>query len=157
MKGMMMRKLGIAAVAVIALVVTASALAAGTKKPTYSYKATMTAGQEVPKPKAPAKAGGIFTATVTENGAKRSIVWKLTFHNLSGPAVAAHIHMGKPGTAGGVLLALCGPCKSGMTGHAAISTDVGDALEQGKTYVNVHTAKNAAGEIRGAAKLGAHT
>ena len=66
----------------------------------------------------PAKAGGIFKATVTENGAKRSIKWKLTFHNLSGKAAAAHIHMGKPGVAGGVILALCGPCKSGMTGNA---------------------------------------
>jgi hypothetical protein len=34
-----------------------------------------------------------------------------------------------------------------------ISTDVADALEQGSAYVNVHTAKNAAGEIRGQAKL----
>ncbi len=105
----------------------------------------MTPKQEVPKPTAPAKAGGSFTATVTENGAKRSIRWTLTFHNLSGKAVAAHIHMGKPGVAGGVILALCGPCKTGATGHASISTDVGDALEKGKAYVNVHTAKNAAG------------
>jgi hypothetical protein len=153
----MMRKFGIAAVALLALAVTASALAAATKKPTYSYKATMTPGQEVPKPKAPAKAGGTFKATVTENGAKRSIVWSLTFHNLSGAAVAAHIHLGKPGKTGDPILTLCGPCKSGMSGHASISTDVGDALEKGKAYVNVHTPKNPAGEIRGAAKLVAHT
>ena len=151
-----MRKLGVALVVLIALATTAAALAA-TSKENYSYKATMTAKQEVPKPAAPAKAGGSFTATVTENGAKRSIRWTLTFHNLSGKAVAAHVHMGKPGVAGGVILPLCGPCQTGATGHASISTDVGDALEKGQAYVNVHTAKNAGGEIRGAVKLTGHT
>ena len=34
-----------------------------------------------------------------------------------------------------------------------ISRAVADALERGLTYVNVHTAKNAAGEIRGQLKL----
>ena len=62
-----MKKLGIAGVALVALVVTAAAVAAVTKE-AYSYKATMTAKQEVPKPKASATAGGVFTATVTENG-----------------------------------------------------------------------------------------
>ena len=142
-----MMKLGIAAVLTLVLAVVGVA-AASVAKETYSYHATMTAKQEVPAPKgAPATAGGVFTATVTENGAKRSITWKLTFHNLSGKAVAAHIHMGKPGVAGGVILALCGPCTSGMTGNASTTTAVGDALEHGKAYVNVHTAKNAGGEI----------
>jgi CHRD domain len=152
-----MKKIVIAAVLALALAVVGVA-AAAVAKASYSYRATLTVRQEVPAPKgAPAKAGGTFTATVTENGAKRSIKWKLTFHNLSGKAVAAHIHMGKPGVAGGVILALCGPCTSGMTGNTATTTDVGDALEHGKAYVNVHTAKNAGGEIRGAVKLTGHS
>ena len=57
-----MRKLGVALVVLIALATTAAALAA-TAKEHYSYKATMTAKQEVPKPAAPAKAGGSFAAT----------------------------------------------------------------------------------------------
>ncbi len=151
-----MKRFGVAAIVLFALATTAAALAAVTKE-SYSYKATMTVKQEVPKPSAPAKAGGSFTATVTENGTKRSIRWTLSFHNLSGKAVAAHIHMGKPGVAGGVIVPLCGPCKSGGTGRASISTDAGDALEDGNAYVNVHTTKNAAGEIRGAVKLVGHT
>ena len=138
--------------AAFALVTAAVALGAPTKS-TYTYKATMTAAAEVPKPNAPAKAAGVFTATVTDNGSTRSIRWTLTFRNLSGKAVAAHIHKGKPGTAGGVLVGLCGPCKTGQNGRMTISTDVADALEQGRAYVNVHTAKNAAGEIRGQVKL----
>lgn len=138
--------------AAVALVAAAAAVGASTAT-TFTYKATMTPAAEVPKASAPAKAQGVFTATVTEDGAARSIGWKLTFKSLSGKAVAAHIHKGKPGVAGGVVLGLCGPCKTGQTGKATISKSVAAALEQGRAYINVHTAKNAAGEIRGQAKL----
>jgi hypothetical protein len=80
------------------------------------------------------------------------MTWKLTFAHLSGKAVQAHVHLGKPGKAGNVLVPLCAPCRSGQTGKAKITHDVEDALERGKTYVNVHTPKNLAGEIRGQVK-----
>lgn len=121
---------------------------------TYSFKAAMTAGAEVPKPKgARAGAGGAFTAKSTETSSKTTFHWKLTFHGLTGKAVAAHVHMGKPGKPGPVVVPLCGPCKSGQSGNAVISSKVEEALEKGGAYVNVHTAKNAAGEIRGQVKL----
>lgn len=147
-----MRKLVPLALAAALLAVAGVALA-GASKSVYSYRAVLTPGAEVPKPKAPAKARGVFAATVTEAGASRSIRWTLTFRNLSGKAVAAHIHKGRPGVAGDVLLALCGPCKTGHTGRAKISKDLADLLEQGRAYVNVHTAKNAGGEIRGQLRL----
>jgi len=150
-----MRKPVIAAVALVALATTAVALGAATGE-SYSYKATLTAKQETPKPKAPAKAGGTFTAKVIENGAKRTLKWKLTFHNLSGKAVGAHIHQGKPGVSGPVIVPLCGACKSGASGTMTITTAAADALEHGKAYVNVHTGKNLPGEIRGAVKLVMH-
>jgi CHRD domain len=113
-------------------------------------KTTMRASQERPKPKGKlAKAKGTFTATVTRNGSSGVIVWKLTFAQLSGKAVAAHIHSGARGKAGPVIVPLCAPCRSGRTGRATVSQSVLDALESGRTYVNVHTRKNAAGEIRG--------
>jgi CHRD domain len=113
-------------------------------------KTTMRASQERPKPKGKlAKAKGTFTATVTRNGSSGVIVWRLTFAKLSGKAVAAHIHSGARGKAGPVIVPLCAPCRSGRTGRATVSQSVLDALESGRTYVNVHTRKNAAGEIRG--------
>ena len=144
---------------IVSLVATAVALAvvgvalASSAKTVYTYRSVMAPGAEVPKPKAPATAKGLFTATVTENGSVRTIRWTLTFRALSGKAVAAHIHRGKAGVSGGVLLALCGPCKSGQTGQAKISKNAADALERGLAYVNLHTARNAAGEVRGQAKL----
>ena len=146
-----MKKLGIAATLASAFAVIGIA-AAGIAKEADPYRATMTPKQEVPEPNASAAARGAFTARVTANGAKRSLVWKLTFRNLSGKATAAHIHMGKPGVAGDVIVPLCGPCKSGATGRATVSKSAVDALDGSNAYVNVHTAKNAAGEIRGAIK-----
>jgi hypothetical protein len=128
---------------------TSSNTSASTGSETYRYTASMTRKQEVPAPKGvPAGAKGAFTATVVE-GSKITIRWKLTFAGLTGKVGAAHIHKGKKGKAGAVILALCGPCKSGQTGSATIAESVNKALENGTAYVNVHTAKNAAGELRG--------
>ena len=67
--------------------------------------------------------------------------------------MAAHVHKGRAGVAGAVIVPLCGPCKNGQTGQAKVSKNTADVLESGLAYVNVHTAKNAAGEIRGQVKL----
>jgi hypothetical protein len=119
----------------------------------YTYASPMNVAQEVPKPKAPAGAKGSFTAKITESGTAITLRWKLTFAGLSGKAVAAHIHRGKKGKAGPVLVALCGPCRSGQTGSTKIAKSANGAIESGAAYVNVHTAANAAGEIRGQVKL----
>jgi len=44
---------------------------------------------------------------------------------------------------------LCGPCQSPASGTANVSASVLEAMQTGGTYVNVHTAANAPGEIRG--------
>ena len=134
--------------AVVSLVLVALAPAAQ-RSGSYSVSASLNSRQETPRPKRAVTAAGAFTGTYVENKTGAVLKWKLTFKRLTGSAAAAHIHGGKRGVAGPVLVALCGPCKSGQTGTSKISKSVVDALEHGKAYVNVHTAKNAAGEIRG--------
>ena len=119
------------------------------KTDSYSFKSAMNVAQEKPKPKAPAGAGGSFSARSVEANGSTTFTWKLSFHGLSGKAVAAHVHLGKKGVAGAVLISLCGPCKNGQTGKVKIVGAAEDAMEKGKAYVNIHTAKNGAGEIRG--------
>ena len=117
---------------------------------TGSIRTTLRASQERPKPKGKlAKAKGTFTAIVTRTGTTGAITWRLTFSKLSGRVIAAHIHSGARGKAGPVIVPLCAPCRSGAHGRATVAASVLDALESGKTYVNVHTPKNPAGEIRG--------
>jgi hypothetical protein len=142
-----------AAVAVAALGLSGLALAAANKE-TYKLVANLRASQEVPKPVGTkANEVGLFTATLVESGSSKKLTWKLTFAHLTGPAMAAHIHQGKKGKAGAIVVPLCGPCKSGQKGSTQVTEATVKAIEAGKTYVNVHTAKNGAGEIRGQIKI----
>lgn len=110
------------------------------------FTAKLNIAQEVPKETgAPSNAGGAFTATLTGSTLK----WKLSFAYLTGQATAAHIHTGAKGKSGPVIVALCGPCKSGAHGTMKVSAAVIKTVEGGGAYVNVHTAKNPNGEIRG--------
>jgi CHRD domain len=144
-----MRKLValLAAGAVCALVVTASAFSGAST--TTTWTAALSAGQEVPKQVVKkASAHGLFKATVVGNKLK----WKLTFAKLTGPAIAAHIHVGAKGKSGNVVVPLCGSkpvCKSGLTGTAPLTAQLKGWFKKHLLYVNVHTAKNPAGEIRG--------
>jgi CHRD domain len=132
--------------AVIALTLAGLGIGAATKD---RVSATLTTGQEVPKPKA-TRGAGSFTGTL--NG--RRLSWKLTFSKLTGAAQAAHIHLAPRGKANPApAVGLCGPCRSGQTGNATIPDKVERALKRGTAYVNVHTKKNAAGEIRGQLKF----
>jgi hypothetical protein len=127
---------------------------AGQQANTWKLSSTLKASAEVPKPTGvPAGATGTFTGTavVLANGGAR-IAWQLKFSKLSGAAVAAHIHIGKAGKAGNVMVALCGPCKNGKKGSATVTKAQLATIRAGATYVNVHTATNAAGEIRGQVK-----
>ena len=117
---------------------------------TASVTTTLNARQEVPKPKGSAnRARGTFTATVTKTGTTGSVAWRLTFSKLTGRASAAHIHIGAAGRSGPVAVPLCGPCRSGVRKTATLQASVLAALEAGRAYVNIHTARNPAGEIRG--------
>ena len=135
--------------ATAALALTGAA-AGGTHATKLNFAATLNARQEVPHPVGTkAGAAGKFTATVT--GTK--IAWKLTFSHLTGPANAAHIHAGKKGVPGNVIVPLCGPCSTGQTGTATLTSAQLAQLKAGTTYVNVHTNKNQGGEIRGQIRL----
>jgi Cu/Zn superoxide dismutase len=115
-----------------------------------SVKTTLRASQERPRPKGKVRrASGTFTATITKSGTSAVISWRLTFRRLTGRAIAAHIHSGARGRPGPVIVPLCAPCRSGARGRATVDASVLSALESGRTYVNVHTKKNPAGEIRG--------
>lgn len=143
-----MRKLVAGSAALVAaLAVTAFAAARSTN--VLMVGAKLDAMQEVPHAKAPA-AKGSFTADITGGTLK----WRLTFSGLTGAASAAHIHVGAKGKSGNVLVALCGPCRSGQSGTAKVSAMVVRDITKGLAYVNVHTAKNPNGEIRG--QLAAH-
>lgn len=110
-----------------------------------------------------------------------TITFTLDYADLTGPPLAAHIHVGQQGVNGGVSVFFCGAgsskplCPAGnsgtVTGTIAASDVVGPvgqgfvagdivpviaALRAGFTYANMHTVKFPAGEIRGQVLRGQH-
>jgi hypothetical protein len=111
---------------------------------------TMSAAEETPKPTGNVDSGrGTFAAVVTKSGTGADLRWTLTFAGLTGPAVMAHIHTGRPGQAGPPVVTLCNPCTNPEDGTGNMNAAALEALQRGDAYVNIHTAMNSAGEIRG--------
>src|ERR1700684_1520970 len=109
-------------------------------------KATLDGKSEVP----PNASTGTGTADVDYDAATKKLTWKLTYSGLSGPATAAHFH-GPPeaGKNAGVAVAIPNAGTSPAEGSATLTDAQAADLTAGKYYVNVHTAANPGGEIRG--------
>ena len=109
-------------------------------------KATLDGASEVP----PTTSAGKGTADIDYDAATKKLSWKLTYSGLSGPATAAHFH----GPAGatekaGVAVAIPNATSSPVEGSATLTDAQAADLVAGKYYVNIHTAANPGGEIRG--------
>jgi CHRD domain len=122
----------------------ALAAAAPARAEVVNLKATMTAASEVPPN--PSKGTGTLTATYDTTSKKLS--WKGSYAALTGPATAAHFHVGEPGKNGPVAVPIT-PNTSPFEGSATLTDAQAADLLGGKWYVNVHTAENKGGEIRG--------
>jgi CHRD domain len=140
-----------AAVVGLGLAVTAAGTAvARSQADRIQLTTTLSASEEVPAPTGEVSAArGTFTATASRSSTGAVLNWNLTFSGLTGPAVAAHIHIAARGVAGPVSVPLCGPCESGASGSAPVDASVLAALESGGAYANIHTPTNRAGEVRG--------
>ncbi|MCA9838148.1 MAG: CHRD domain-containing protein [Trueperaceae bacterium] len=142
-----MRKYGFLVVALLlswGLVACSSAPAAQT-----SFDASLSGGAEVPA----VTTSGTGSATAVLSG--NTITVTGTYSGLSGPATAAHIHgpAAKDATAGVVLALTAAEGTTAGSGTLSGTGTLTDAqitqLRDGLYYINVHTAANASGEIRG--------
>jgi len=113
------------------------------------FKADLKASSEVP----PTASSGTGTCTVSYDPATKMLSWEGSFSGLTGPATAAHFHgPAEAGKNAGVLIPISEkdkPFTSPFKGSATLTDAQAADLEKGMLYVNVHTAANPGGEIRG--------
>ena len=128
-----------------ALVLAALGACASAAGPSVSVSSTLSSAAEVPPNQS--------TATGTLQGSydkqSKLLSWKLVYSGLSGPATMAHFH--GPAMAGenaGVVVPLANPASAAESTATLTDSQAADMLA-GKWYINVHTAANPGGEIRG--------
>jgi hypothetical protein len=109
-------------------------------------KATLSGAAEVP----PTTSTGTGTADIDYDAATKKLSWKVTYSGLTGPATAAHFHgPAGPADKAGVAVAIPNATTSPAEGSATLTDAQAADLTAGKYYVNIHTAANPGGEIRG--------
>ena len=86
-----------------------------------------------------------------EVNSKTSVLtWTINYSGLSGPVTGAHFH--GPALEGkniGIAVPITGSLATPINGTATLSTTQLKELMEGKWYINLHTAANPNGEIRG--------
>lgn len=125
------------------LVPLALAACAGMMPGGNSIKVNLTGNEEVP----PLSVAGSGSGAISI-GADGSVAGSVTTTGVEG--TMAHIHMGARGANGPVIVPLT---KSGDTYSVPAGAKLNEAQMQafkaGNLYVNVHTARNKGGEVRG--------
>ena len=137
----MNRQILCGSIAAVAVLATSAAFAQETK-----MKADLTGAQEVP----PVTTQGKGSAEVNFDPASKKLSWTVTYSGLSGPPTAAHFHgPAEAGKNAGVAVPIPNQANSPVTGSATLTDAQAADLQAGRYYVNIHTAANPSGEIRG--------
>ncbi|RSK24737.1 CHRD domain-containing protein [Hymenobacter metallilatus] len=110
------------------------------------FVAALSGTQEVPP--VTTNGTGIGTFNLSQNQGR--LAFRVVVSGLSGPITMAHFHQGATGVAGPVVLDLM-PYISGnvIEGEVTPTPAIVTAMLAGQIYINVHTAANPGGEIRG--------
>lgn len=141
-----------AIVAAVAVPVTALASSAGTAMMSPVVSAKLLGKNEVPK----GSPTGSGLAVVHLDAAKGTVCWSFAKVVKIDKPTAAHIHKGKPGAAGPVVVPFGGSYKA--KGCTKAPKKLITAIEEHPAayYVNIHTAKYPGGAIRGTLAVGMH-
>jgi Cu/Zn superoxide dismutase len=110
-----------------------------------NFTAQLSGAKEVP----PKQVAGTGTADVQFDRDTGTLRYTITYSGLTGPLTGAHIHGPAAATANAGVVVPFANAASPIRGEAKLNpTQAGD-LMAGLYYVNLHTAANQAGEIRG--------
>ena len=141
-----------ALVAAVAIPVTALASSSSTAMMSPVVSAKLLGKNEVPK----GSPTGSGLAVVHLNAAAGTVCWTFSKVAKIDKPTAAHIHKGKPGAAGPVVVPFGGSYKAKGCTKAAKKLITAIEEHPAAYYVNIHTAKYPGGAIRGSLVEGMH-
>jgi hypothetical protein len=110
----------------------------------YHFWSFLTGAEEVPIVNT--LADGLGSFVLSQDLSK--LEYKVLVSGLSGPITGAHLHYGTPGTTGGVAYPLS-YTGNVLKGSLNLRSSFIDSLARNLIYINIHTAANPNGEIRG--------
>lgn len=126
---------------------TLMALAAtGLLSPAFAqdmYGAELTGAAQVP----PVETAATGTAEVTVDAEAMTLSWTVTAEGLSGDPVAAHFH--GPASPEETAPPVIDISENWQEGSTEITAEQMQMIQDGMTYINLHTEANPDGEIRG--------
>ena len=109
------------------------------------YGGSFSSAQEAP----PVASAATGEAEVRYDPKGALVHWRVTHSGLSGPVTAAHIHgPAGPGQNADIVIPFGNLGSQPITGQARITPEQLGQLSSGQWYVNLHTARHPAGEIR---------
>ena len=134
----------------VATALTTTGLLAPPAGAAGALTAKMSGRQEVPKR---GDRNGSGSAVIRLNASRRRVCFNLTMKRIDGSA-AAHIHRGRRGTAGDVVVALFGTSSNARNRKGCVRNVDAQVIRQIRRspsafYVNVHNADFPGGAIRG--------
>ena len=122
-----------------------------------TFTASLDGANAVP----PVTGAGTGSATVTISDDGQSVSWDVSYSGLTGDPAAGHIHFAAANANGPVMIPFATVTATGTTGTFNAADYAGGeglpadwagvlaAIRGGNAYVNIHTAANPGGEIRG--------
>ncbi len=127
-------------------VTLAAAFASPCLAETLKFHTVLAASSEVP----PTASKGSGVADAVLDTVSHSLSYDITFEGFSSAVTMAHFHgPASPGANAGVQIALGNAPKSPIHGTAILTAAQQQQFISGQWYVNVHTANNPKGAIRG--------
>ena len=132
-------------IAGIALLVGVAGATPPAQAEKITLKADLKGSNEVPPNASPATG----TAEATLDTETKVLSWKVTYADLTGPAMGAHFHgPSEAGKNAGIALPFK-TVQSPIEGTATLTDNQMADLIAGKWYANIHTGANPGGELRG--------
>lgn len=136
------------------LLATLLALGACGMAPTISMSKTSTTQLSGTSEVPPVMGSASGTMQAKLDTQSNVLTWTIAYSGLTGPATAGHFHgPAQAGQNAGVALPLAGSLASPIRGSATLSAAQLADVMSGKWYINLHTAANPGGEIRGQLNL----